>query len=110
MWQSQYAKQNGDKDLLRPCVDLFVVLRAKLVPATAIDDVAKAGAGCAGFAVWLGMTPAHADMLLMPDPDTAMQLPWKPEVAWVTGDLVMDGKLVEQAPRQVLKRMVAEVA
>ena len=107
---SQYAKQNGVKYFLISFVDLFGVMRAKLVPATAIDEVAKAGAGFAGFSVWLGMTPAHPDMLLKPDPDTAMQLPWKPEVAWVTGDLVMDGKNVEQSPRQVLKRMVAEAA
>jgi len=107
---SQYAKQNGVKYFLISFVDLFGVMRAKLVPATAIDEIAKAGAGFAGFSVWLGMTPAHPDMLLKPDPDTAMQLPWKPEVAWVTGDLVMDGKLVEQSPRQVLKRMVAEAA
>ena len=38
------------------------------------------------------MTPADPDMLVMPEPDTLIQLPWKPEVAWVTGDLVMDGK------------------
>jgi glutamine synthetase len=107
---SQYAKQNGVKYFLISFVDLFGVMRAKLVPATAIDEIAKAGAGFAGFSVWLGMTPAHPDMLLKPDPDTAMQLPWKPEVAWVTGDLVMDGKNVEQSPRQVLKRMVAEAA
>jgi glutamine synthetase len=85
-------------------------MRAKLVPATAIDTVAKAGAGFAGFAVWLGMTPAHADMLVMPDPDTVMQLPWKPEIAWVTGDVVMDGKPVEQNPRQILKRVMADAA
>lgn len=107
---SEYAKQNGVKYFLLSFVDLFGVMRAKLVPATAIDDVAKAGAGFAGFAVWLGMSPAHPDMLLMPDADTAIQLPWKPEVAWVTGDLVMDGKLVEQNPRQILKRVVADAA
>jgi glutamine synthetase type III len=105
-----YAKQNGVKYFLISFVDLFGVMRAKLVPATAIDTVAKAGAGFAGFAVWLGMTPAHADMLVMPDPDTVMQLPWKPEIAWVTGDLVMDGKPIEQNPRQVLKRVMADAA
>ena len=105
-----YAKQNGVKYFLISFVDLFGVMRAKLVPATAIDTVAKSGAGFAGFAVWLGMTPAHPDMLVMPDPDTAMQLPWKPEIAWVTGDLVMDGKPVEQNPRQILKRVMADAA
>ncbi len=105
-----YAKQNGVKYFLISFVDLFGVMRAKLVPATAIDTVAKAGAGFAGFAVWLGMTPAHADMLVMPDPETVMQLPWKPEIAWVTGDLLMDGKPIEQNPRQILKRVIADAA
>jgi glutamate---methylamine ligase len=105
-----YAKQNGVKYFLISFVDLFGVMRAKLVPATAIDTVAKSGAGFAGFAVWLGMTPAHPDMLVMPDPDTAMQLPWKPEIAWVTGDVVMDGRPVEQNPRQMLKRVIADAA
>jgi hypothetical protein len=37
-------------------------LRAKLVPASAIKQMQKDGAGFAGFAVWLDMTPAHPDM------------------------------------------------
>ena len=93
-----YAKKNGIKYFLISFVDLFGMMRAKLVPATAIDTMAKAGAGFAGFAVWFDMTPAHADMLVMPDPDTLIQLPWKPEVAWVTGDLMMDGKPVDAEP------------
>ncbi len=107
---SEYAKKNGVKYFLISFVDLFGTMRAKIVPATAIDAVAKSGAGFAGFAVWFDMTPAHADILVMPDPETAIQLPWKPEVAWVTGDLVMDGKPVDQNPRQVLKRVIASAA
>ena len=102
-----YAKKNGIKYFLISFVDLFGTMRAKVVPATAIDKVAKAGAGFAGFAVWFDMTPAHADILVMADLETAIQLPWKPEVAWVTGDLMMDGKPVTQNPRQVLKRGAA---
>ena len=101
---SAYAKDKGVKYFLIAFVDLFGTMRAKIVPATAIDMVAKAGAGFAGFAAWLDLTPAHPDMLVMPDPDTLIQLPWKPEIAWVTGDLVMDGKPLTQNPRQVLKR------
>src|SRR5215510_14481493 len=105
-----YAKKNGIKCFLISFVDLFGTKRVKIVPATAIDTMAKAGAGFAGFAVWFDMTPAHADILVMADLDTAIQLPWKPEVAWVTGDLMMDGKLVKQGPRQVLKRAVEAAA
>ena len=105
-----YARENGVKYFLISFVDLFGVMRSKLVPATAIDRVAKAGAGFAGFAARFDMTPAHADVLVMPEPDSVMQLPWKKEVAWVTGDLVMDGKPVAQNPRQVLKRVMADAA
>ncbi len=105
-----YARQTGVKYFLISFVDLFGVMRAKLVPATAIDQVAKSGAGFAGFAAWFDMTPAHPDVLVMPEPETAIQLPWKPEVAWVTGDLYMDGKPVDQNPRQVLKRVIADAA
>ncbi|MFM9939905.1 MAG: type III glutamate--ammonia ligase [Hyphomicrobiaceae bacterium] len=104
------AKSQGIKYFLISFVDLFGVMRAKLVPATAIDQVARAGAGFAGFAAWFDMTPAHPDVLVIPDPGTVIQLPWKPEVAWVTGDLIMDGKPVEQNPRQVLKRVMADAA
>ena len=105
-----YAKKNGIKYFLISFVDLFGTMRAKIVPATAIDTMAKSGAGFAGFAVWFDMTPAHADILVMADLDTAIQLPWKPEVAWVTGDLMMDGKPVAQNPRQVLKRVIQDAA
>ena len=105
-----YAEQNGVKYFLISFVDLFGVMRSKLVPATAIDKVARSGAGFAGFAAWFDMTPAHPDVLVMPDPESVIQLPWKREVAWVTGDLMMDGKPVEQNPRQVLKRVIADAA
>ncbi|MGE0848679.1 MAG: type III glutamate--ammonia ligase [Hyphomicrobiaceae bacterium] len=105
-----YAKEKGVKYFLIAFVDLFGTMRAKIVPASAIDAVAKSGAGFAGFATWLDLTPAHPDMLVMPDPDTLIQLPWKPEIAWVTGDLVMDGKPLVQNPRQILKRVIDAAA
>ena len=68
------------------------------------------GAGFAGFATWLDFTPAHPDMLAVPDPNSVIQLPWKPEVAWVAGNCVMEGKDVAQAPRNVLRRLIDEAA
>ena len=85
------AKQHGIKYFLIAFVDLFGTMRAKIVPASAIETVAKAGAGFAGFATWFDMTPADPDVLVMPDPATVTPLPWKPGVAWVTGDLIMGG-------------------
>ena len=105
---SKVAKDRGIEYFLISFVDLFGSLRSKLVPARAIDDMQKDGAGFAGFAAWLDMTPAHPDMFAIPDPDSLIQLPWKPEVAWLASDLWMDGKPVEASPRVALKRQLAE--
>jgi len=104
------AKQKGIKYFLISFVDLFGGLRAKLVPARAIKDMQRDGAGFAGFAAWLDMTPAHPDLFAIPDPDSLIQLPWKPEVGWVASDLWMDGKPVEASPRVALKRQVERAA
>jgi glutamine synthetase len=106
----EVAKQKNIRYFLISFVDLFGTVRAKIVPASAIDDVAEAGAGFAGFATWFDMTPADPDVLVMPEMDSLIQLPWKPEVAWVTGDLFMGGTPVEQNPRQILKKIVNSAA
>ncbi|MBY5971597.1 type III glutamate--ammonia ligase [Ferrimonas balearica] len=105
-----FAKANGVKYFMISYTDLFGGQRAKLVPAAAIADMTEDGAGFAGFATWLDMTPAHPDMLAVPDPTTVIQLPWKPEVAWVAANCVMEGEDVAQAPRNVLRNLVAEAA
>ncbi len=80
---AQVAKQKGIKYFLISFVDLFGTLRAKLVPARTIKAMRKEGAGFAGFAAWLDMTPAAPDMFGVPDPDSLIQLPWDPEIAWL---------------------------
>ena len=107
---SKAAKERGIKYFLISFTDLFGTQRAKLVPAAAVREMQEAGAGFAGFATWLDMTPADPDLFAKPDPESLIQLPWKPEVGWVAADLLMDGKLVEHAPRHVLKRMIAAAA
>jgi len=107
---AKVAKEKKIQYFLISFVDLFGVLRAKLVPARAIGQMQRDGAGFAGFAAWLDMTPAHPDMFSVPDPDSLMQLPWQPEIGWLAGDLVMDGKPVEASPRVALKRQVERAA
>ena len=107
---AQFAADRGVKYFMISFTDLFGGQRAKLVPAQAIADMQADGAGFAGFATWLDMTPADPDMLAVPDPDSVIQLPWKPEVAWVAGNCVMEGQDVAQAPRNVLRRLISEAA
>ena len=97
------ARELGINYFLISYVDLFGGLRAKLVPAGAISGMQKAGAGFAGFATWLDMSPADPDLFAVPDAESLIQLPWKPEVGWLASDLVMNNELVAQAPRNVLK-------
>ena len=106
---SKVASQKKIKYFLISFVDLFGVLRAKLVPAQAIAGMQKDGAGFAGFATYLDMSPADSDMLAIPDPKSLIQLPWQPEVGWLASDLVMDGKIVEQCPRVILKRQIEQL-
>ena len=103
------AKEKGIKYFLISFVDLFGVLRSKLVPARAIKAMQKEGAGFAGFAVWLDFTPADPDMAAMPDPNSLTILPWQPETAWLAADLWLGGKPVAASPRVALKRQL-EVA
>ena len=101
-----YAKKEKIKYFMVTYTDLFGVQRAKLVPASAISDMQKDGAGFAGFASWLDMTPAYPDMLAVPDPQSVIKLPWKKDVAWLASNCMMEGELVEQAPRNVLNKAI----
>ena len=103
---SKIAKAKGIEYFLISFVDLFGVLRAKLVPARAIKEMQVEGAGFAGFAAWLDMTPAHPDMFGVPDPDSLIQVPWQPEIGWLAADLWMDGQEVAASPRVALKNQL----
>jgi glutamine synthetase len=107
---AEIAKAKSIKYFLISYTDLFGAQRAKLAPASAIAGMQKSGAGFAGFATWLDMTPADPDLFAVPDPASLIQLPWKPEVGWLAADLWMDGKPVNHGPRNVLKAQIARAA
>ena len=79
------------------------------MPAQAIDEMQKNGAGFAGFATWLDMSPADSDMFAIPDPESLIQLPWNKEVGWLASDLWMNGKPVKASPRIMLKDQIAKL-
>lgn len=107
---AQVAVEKGIKYFLISYTDLFGSQRAKLVPASAIGSMQKTGAGFAGFATWLDMTPADPDLFAKPDPASLIQLPWKPEVGWLAADLWMNDAPVEASPRKALKAQIAKAA
>lgn len=104
------AQKKGIKYFMISFTDLFGAQRAKLVPASAISGMQKNGAGFAGFATWLDMSPADPDLFARPDPESLIQLPWKPEVGWLAADLWMNGAPVEASPRNALKAQIANAS
>ena len=107
---AQIAKQKKIKYFLISFVDLFGILRFKLVSAQAIGEMQKNGAGFAGFSTWLDMTPADSDMFGVPDPDSLIQLPWNKEIGWLASDLYMDGRPVKASPRVMLKEQIKKLS
>ncbi|MBC7879746.1 MAG: type III glutamate--ammonia ligase [Anaerolineae bacterium] len=106
---SSVAHEKNIRYFLISFTDLFGVQRAKLVPAASIDTMTVNGAGFAGFAAWLDMSPADPDILAMPDVDSLIQLPWQPEIGWLPADLYgVDGKAISQTPRLVLKQVLKQ--
>ena len=104
------GQAKGIKYFLISYTDLFGNQRAKLVPAAAIGEMQKNGAGFAGFATWLDMTPADPDLFAVPDPTSLIQVPWKKELGWLAADLWMAGKPVAASPRNALKAQIAHAA
>lgn len=102
------AKKKGIEYFLVSFVDILGKLRSKMVPARAIGDMEKEGAGFAGFAAYLNISPADGDTMAIPDPDSLIQIPWRPEVGWLAADLYLEGKPVEASPRIALKNQLAK--
>ena len=97
------AREHQLKFLLISFTDLFGVQRSKLVPASAIPAMARDGAGFAGFAAWLELSPADGDVMAIPDASSLMPLPWQPEVGWVAAELTLNGAPMAQCPRRLLR-------
>ncbi len=81
--------------------------KAKLVPATHLDDMAEEGAGFAGFAAGnMGQGPHDPDMMNIPDFNSFTPVPWRPNMAWVAGNIEVEGQPFDYCPRTILKRQL----
>lgn len=88
-------------------VEMSGAPKAKVVPATHLEDMAAGGAGFAGFATGeMGQGPHDPDMIAVPDFDSLTILPWRRNVAWVAGDAQVNGKEWPYCPRTILRRQL----
>src|SRR5689334_4615168 len=86
-------------------VEMSGAPKAKLVPATHAEDMKREGASFAGFACGeVCQGPHDPDIVSMPDFNSAIVLPWKKNVAWVPGNLYVNGQSWPYCPRTILTR------
>src|ERR1700741_1593449 len=107
----QLVADRGVEFLSAQFVDMHGKPSAKLVPAHHLDDLLTEGAGFAGFAAGdIGQGPDDPDMIAMPDPSTLTILPWRPSVARLGCDVVVEGEEWPYCPRTILRRALARAA
>ena len=79
--------------------------KAKVVPATHVEEMKAEGAGFAGFAAGdLNQGPHDPDVVSIPDFRSLTVLPWRRNVAWVPGNLHVNGQPWPYCPRTILSR------
>jgi glutamine synthetase len=104
------VRDKGIDFFLCSFVELSGAPKAKLVPATHIDDMAAGGAGFAGFAAGdIGQEPHHPDIAAVPDFRSVTVLPWRKDVAWVAGNVHVAGQPWPFCPRTTLGNYLERV-
>jgi len=110
MTVDQVKKLVADKGIeffLCSFVEMGGAPKAKLVPATHLDDMATEGAGFAGFAAGnMGQGPHDPDMANIPDFNSLTVVPWDPKIAWVAGNIEVEGEAYDYCPRTILLRQL----
>jgi glutamine synthetase len=103
------VQEKGIEFFLCSFVEMAGASKAKVVPATHLEDMAQAGAGFAGFAAGeIGQGPHDPDMLSIPDLNSLTIVPWRPNMAWVAGNVHVNGAAWPYCPRTILQRQLRQ--
>lgn len=106
----KWAQDKGVEFFLCSFVEMSGAPKAKLVPATHLEEMAEEGAGFAGFAAGeIGQSPHSPDMFSVPDFNSLTVLPWRKNVAWVAGNVFVGGESWAYCPRTILMRYLEKV-
>jgi glutamine synthetase len=105
----QEVESRGIEFLFAQFVDMYARPSAKLVPAAHLEELARDGAGFAGFAAGeLGQRPSDPDIAAIPDLNSFTPLPWQPNLARFACDIYVDGEEWPYCPRTILRRTLAQ--
>ncbi len=92
-------------------VEMGGLPKAKLVPATHVADMAAEGAGFAGFAAGeMNQGPHDPEMANIPDFSSLAVVPWRPNMAWVAGNILVENEPYPYCPRTILQRQLDRAA
>ena len=101
------AAEKGIEFFLCSFVELSGAPKAKVVPATNVEEMKREGAGFAGYAAGaLNQGPQDPDVVSIPDFGSLTVLPWQKNVAWVPGNLHVNGQSWPYCPRTILARQL----
>ena len=102
-----YVCENGIEFFLCSFVEMSGAPKAKVIPATHLEDMAKDGAGFGGFAAGeIGQGPHDPEMACIPDFASLTVVPWRNNLAWVAGDMFVEGKSWHYCPRTILRNQL----
>lgn len=101
------VESRGIEFFLCSFVEMSGAPKAKVIPATHLDDMAKEGAGFGGFAAGdIGQGPHDPEMASIPDFNSLTIVPWRENLAWVAGDMYVEGESWHYCPRTILRQQL----
>ena len=101
------ANEQGIEFFLCSFVEMGGAPKAKGVPVSNLDEMATEGAGFAGFAAGeMGQGPHDPDMANIPDFRSLTRVPWRDNMAWVAGNIQVEGEPFNFCPRTILQRQL----
>lgn len=102
-------QEKGIEFFLCSFVEMSGAPKAKVIPATHLEDMANEGAGFGGFAAGeIGQSPHDPEMASIPDFNSLTVVPWKDNLAWVAGDMYVEEESWHYCPRTILKKQLAK--
>lgn len=107
----QSLQARGVKYALASYVDMHGVAKSKMVPIAHLSRMMGGSELCTGAALdGVPQDISDEEVSPIPDPDSVIICPWRPDVAWFASDLHCEGQPFEPCSRQIFKRVLAQAA
>ena len=104
-------ENNGVQYCLPAYVDIHGIPKSKSVPISHFERAMRGSELFTGAALdGLGQDTHDDELALYPDPRAVTQLPWRPKVAWMPGNLRLHGEPWPMCSRIVLQRQLDRAA